>query len=116
MIGLPALAGILGMAGVVCAAAAVFLSGPPLLVRGARSLSVGSVAVGAAGLLQELVQSGFQFEPTRGGGQGSLFATGGMLLLIFAAARSAENKRLRLQRERLAKEREERSSGAVDQE
>ncbi|AKU93319.1 hypothetical protein [Vulgatibacter incomptus] len=102
VIGLSALGGILGIAGVVCAALSVFLSGPPVLTRGARALAVGGLIVGAAGLLQELVANGFQFEPGQRGGQGSLLASGGMLLLVFGAARTAEQRRLRRTQERLS--------------
>jgi len=94
------------MAGVLAAAAAVFLSGPRPLVKAARSLGVGALVVGLAGAVQGAIQSGFQFDPTQGGGQGSLLATGGMLLLTFGAAKSAERKRLRLEQDRRAAERE----------
>ncbi len=104
-IGLSALGGFLGLAGVVCASLAVFLNGPPLLTRGARALGVGGLLVGAAGFVQELAANGFAWDPSKQGGRGSLLASGGMLLLIFGAARAAERRRMRRVRERLATER-----------
>ena len=100
MAGCGALGGLMGGAGVVAAAVAVFLSGPPLLVRAARALAVAGIVLGAAGLLQELMANGFQLDMSRGAGQGGLFAAGGMLMLTFGAARVAERRRARLDRER----------------
>ena len=102
MAGLAAVGGLMGGAGVVAAAVAVFLSGPPLLVRTARALAVLGIVVGLAGLVQELWATGFQLDLSqRGGmGQGSLMAAGGMLLLTFGAARVAERRRATRDRER----------------
>jgi len=100
MAGLAAMGGVVGGAGVVAAAFAVFLAGPPLLVRAARALAVGGLVIGAAGLARELVANGFQLDMSGGRGQGSLFAAGGMLMLTFGAARVAERRRATRDRER----------------
>lgn len=110
MAGFAALGGVMGGAGVVAGAFAVFLAGPPLLVRAARALAVAGLALGAGGLLRELVASGFQLDMSnRGPGQGSLLAAGGMLMLTFGAARVAERRRATRDRERwMAAQRESR--------
>ena len=100
MAGLAALGGVMGGAGVVAAAFAVFLAGPPLLVRAARALAVAGIVLGAAGLVRELMASGFQLDMSRGAGQGSLLAAGGMLMLTFGAARVAERRRAARDRQR----------------
>jgi hypothetical protein len=101
-----AIGGLMGVLGVLIAALAVFLSGPPVLVRTARALAVLGLVVGAAGLLRELLSTGFQIEPSQGGGmgQGSLLAAGGMLMLTFGAARVAERRRATRDRARWMEE------------
>ena len=114
MTAVAAAGGCASLLAVVLAAASVFFSGPPLLVRAARALAVIGLLIGGAGLLQELLASGFQLAPQRGGmGHGSLLASGGMLLLTFGAARVAERRRAARDRERfLAEQREKRGLGA----
>jgi len=109
MAGLGALGGVMGGAGVLAAAVAVFLAGPPVLVRAARALAVFGIVLGAAGLVQELVANGFQLDLSqRGGmGRGSLFAAGGMLLLTFGATRVAERRRANRDRARWMEEQRE---------
>lgn len=102
--GLGAVAALMGVAGVVFAALAVFLSGPPLLVRGARSFGVAGLLLGLAGMAQELWANGFQLDLSQRGGQGSVFASVGMLLMIFGAARVAERRRADLNRKRWIEE------------
>jgi len=110
---LDAIGGLVGVAGVVAAAVAVFLAGPRPLVRIARALAVLGLALAAAGWVQALVASGFRLEPGGGGGMGhgSLLAAAGMLLLTFGAARAAERRRVARDRARfLAEERERRAA------
>lgn len=100
MTALAAIGWLLGGAAVVTAALAVFLSGPPLLVRAARTLAVAGLIAGAAGSLLEFWSSGFQLDLRAGAGRGGLFAAAGMLLLTFGAARVAERRRAARDRER----------------
>ena len=96
-------AGALGILALAFAAAAVFLKGPPLLVRGARVLAVASLATSLVGLASDVL--GGSYDPTQRGGQGSLLASAGLLLVTFGAARAAERRRARLDRERWMAER-----------
>ncbi len=95
---LPIAGAALGAAGVVLGALAVFLAGPSLLILGARTLPVLGLAAGAAGAIAELFGATARTGPTSRGGQGSLFASAGMVLLAFGAARVAERRRLEKRR------------------
>lgn len=110
--GLGAAAALMSVAGVVFAALAVFLSGPPFLVRGARTFGVAGLLLGLSGMAQELWANGFQLDPGQRGGQGSVFASVGMLLMIFGAARVAERRRADIVRKRWI----ERKSGSPNPE
>lgn len=112
--GLGAVAALLGIVGVVFAAWAVFLSGPPFLVRGARAFGVSGLLLGLAGMAQELWANGFQLDMSQRGGRGSVFASVGMLLLIFGAARVAERRRADLDRKRWMEEHPTRPRSAVE--
>lgn len=114
MAGLAAVGGMVGGAGVVTAAVAVFLSGPPVLVRAARALGVLGLVIGGVGLVQELVANGFAMEPMRRGegmAQGSLFAAAGMLLLTFGAARVADRRHAARSRARFLEEQRRKREG-----
>lgn len=102
--GMEALGALLGGVGVVVAALAVFAGGPPLLTRAARSLGIGGLAVGGAGSLQHLMANGFKLDMSQRGGPG-LFASAGLLLFTFGAARVAERRRAERDRARFMAER-----------
>lgn len=90
---LPVAGAMIGALGIVCAAFAVFLAGPSLLIHASRWLAVLGLGVSGLGALANLVAGTSRPSPGRGG-PGSLLASAGMVLLAFGAARVAERRRL----------------------